>query len=200
MNKAEFLSALRTKLAGLPEIDIKKSLAYYSEMIDDRIEDGMTEEAAVNDLGSIDEIASQIFMDTPLPKVVKATAQKKKSRGISVWELILLILGFPLWGPLIFAAVAVIFSVYIVIWSIVISLYAVDFAIAVSGVGMIVGCAILTLTGHPLSGVLVLGAGLICAGIAILLFFAFNLVTKGIIVISKAIVRGIKSLFVKGGC
>ena len=200
MNKAEFLSALRTKLAGLPEVDIKKSLAYYSEMIDDRIEDGMTEEVAVNDMGTVDEIATQIFMEMPLPKVVKARAKKEKSRGISVWELILLILGFPVWGPLIIAAVAVIIAAYIVIWSIVISLYAVDFAIAVSGIGLILGCAFLTLTGHPLSGALVLGAGLICAGISILLFFVFNLVTKGIVVISKAIIRGIKSLFVRGGC
>ena len=77
MTKIEFILELKNKLSGLPQAEVDDRLLFYSEMIDDRIEDGMTEEAAVNDLGSIDEIASQIFMDTPLPKVVKATAQKE---------------------------------------------------------------------------------------------------------------------------
>ena len=43
MNKEQFLIELASALAGLPEEDIEKSLEFYSEMIDDRIENGMTE-------------------------------------------------------------------------------------------------------------------------------------------------------------
>ena len=44
MKKAEFLVSLRQKLISLPEDEAGKSAAFYSEMIDDRIEEGMTEE------------------------------------------------------------------------------------------------------------------------------------------------------------
>ena len=39
MNKEEFLNALRSALAGLPQEDIEERLAFYSESIDDRVED-----------------------------------------------------------------------------------------------------------------------------------------------------------------
>ena len=47
MNKAEFLDALCAHLSGLPQRDIDASQEYYSEIIDDRMEDGLSEEAAV---------------------------------------------------------------------------------------------------------------------------------------------------------
>ena len=48
MNKQEFLSQLRKGLAGLPQNDIEERLAFYGEMIDDRIEEGLSEEEAVS--------------------------------------------------------------------------------------------------------------------------------------------------------
>lgn len=47
MRKEEFLAALRTALGKLPEQEILASLDFYAEMIDDRMEDGATEEEAV---------------------------------------------------------------------------------------------------------------------------------------------------------
>ena len=44
MNKQEFLSALSDKLSVLSEEDKEKSIDYYSEMIDDRMEEGLSEE------------------------------------------------------------------------------------------------------------------------------------------------------------
>ena len=40
MTKTEFLEQLKNSLTGLSEEDIKKSVDYYEEMIDDRMEDG----------------------------------------------------------------------------------------------------------------------------------------------------------------
>lgn len=40
MNKQDFLGALRRGLLGLPEEDIENSVEFYSEMIDDRIDEG----------------------------------------------------------------------------------------------------------------------------------------------------------------
>ena len=41
MNKQAFLSALRKGLTGLPKDDIEHSIEFYSEMLDDRIEEGI---------------------------------------------------------------------------------------------------------------------------------------------------------------
>ena len=66
MNKPEFLEALEKRLSGLPLEDIEKSKEYYSEMIDDRVEEGLSEEEAVEALGDIESIVSEIFSTTPL--------------------------------------------------------------------------------------------------------------------------------------
>ena len=47
MRKQEFLTELRKGLSGLPQDDIEERLSFYSEMIDDQIEEGLAEEEAV---------------------------------------------------------------------------------------------------------------------------------------------------------
>ena len=49
MTKKEFLSSLRSKLQGLPPSDIDERISFYSEMIDDRMDEGKSEEEAVSD-------------------------------------------------------------------------------------------------------------------------------------------------------
>ncbi|MBQ3573350.1 MAG: DUF1700 domain-containing protein, partial [Clostridia bacterium] len=93
MNKEQFLFELRGRLAGLPLEDIERSLDFYREMIDDRIEDGMTEDEAVAAIGTPADAAAQIVMDMPLPKVVKATAKPK--RKLSGAEIALLCITAP---------------------------------------------------------------------------------------------------------
>ena len=56
MLKQEFLAQLRDALCGLPQRDIDERLTFYSEMIDDRMEEGLSEEEAVAAVGSVDEI------------------------------------------------------------------------------------------------------------------------------------------------
>lgn len=65
MNKEQFLQAVRRRLAGLPDKDVEGALAYYREMIEDRMEDGLSEEEAVAALGSAEDIAAQILMELP---------------------------------------------------------------------------------------------------------------------------------------
>ena len=47
MNKIEFMQKLKDGLAGLSPKDREEQLNFYSEMIDDRIEEGLSEEEAV---------------------------------------------------------------------------------------------------------------------------------------------------------
>ena len=197
MNKQQFLAAVGTQIQSLPQSDVEKSLDYYREMIDDRMEDGLSEEEAVAALGSPEEIAEQILLETPLPKLVKA--KLKPSRALKAWEIVLLVLGSPVWLPLLLAAGVVLLAVYIVLWAIIVSLYAVDLSFAAGAVCGVGGLFLLLYAGHPLQAVLFLGAGLVCAGLAILLFFAFNQITRWIIMLSKMPVRWIKARFIRKG-
>ena len=45
MNKAAFFAQLERELASLSPADRERSLGYFEEMIDDRIEEGLSEEA-----------------------------------------------------------------------------------------------------------------------------------------------------------
>lgn len=195
MNKAEFLAALRERLSGLPEEDFNKSIDYYTEMIDDRVEDGMSEEEAVACLGSMDEIITQILSEVSLPKLVKEKVKPK--RALAVWEIILIIISAPIWFPIVLSVVTTILSAYLSIWMMVLSLYLLDLSIAISGIAFI-GLAIAELLkgAFAVFGAL-LGFGLVALGVSILLLFTFNLITKGIIYVSKKVLLGIKSLFIR---
>ncbi len=197
MSKSEFLSVLRDRLSGLPQEDIERSIDYYSEIIDDCMEDGLSEEEAVQTIGSMEDVVSQILADTPLTKLV--TANVSPNRTFKVWEIIGLILGFPIWFPLLTAAVIVILAIYIVIWTVVVTLYAVDLSFAASGFAGILGSLMYITSGTAAQGAFLLGAGLVCGGIAVLMFFGFNQVSKGILFLSRKILLYIKTYFARRG-
>lgn len=197
MNKLDFILELREKLTGLPEEDIEKSLDYYCEMIDDRMEDGLSEEEAVAAVGDPAEIAAQILAEIPLGKLVKA--KLKPRRTLRVWEVILLVLGSPIWIPLLAAALAIILAIYVVIWSIVVSLYAVDLALAVSALACVPTGVIYAVGGNTAAGVFMLGGALIIAGLAIFMFLGCNQTAKGALWLGKMIFRGIRSCFIGKG-
>ena len=79
MTKNEFTAQIYSRLKGMPEEDLARSLDYYSEMIDDRIEEGVTEEDAILEIGSVDEIASAVVADIPLSKIAKERIKPKKT-------------------------------------------------------------------------------------------------------------------------
>ena len=195
MNKAEFTQQLTNSLAGLSQYDTSRSVDYYTEMIDDRVEDGMTEEDAVAALGSIDEIRSKILEEVPITKIVKEKMTPKRSFGAG--EIVLLVLGAPLWLPLLLAGIIVILAIYISFWSIIFSLYVADLSVFISGLAGLIVAVIKP--GEPLGALFYAGCGIALIGVAILLFFGFNQVTKGLLFISKMIILGIKKMFVGGG-
>ena len=195
MNKQEFLLALRGALSGRSEADIRSSLDYYAEIIDDQMEEGIPEADAVASLGSVVSVAEQILLDMPLPKLVKARVKPK--RRLRAWEIVLIAVGSPVWFPILLALAIVVLAVYIVLWSVVISLYAADLSLAAGALAGIAGCAVLAATGHIPSALLFVGAGLACAGLAIFGFFGCNATAKGVLWLGKLIWRGIKSCLIR---
>ena len=195
MNKQEFLTRLREGLAGLPREDADERLAFYDEMLSDRMEDGLSEEEAVAELGSVETIVQQIVADTPLPKLVKERI--RSNRRLQGWEIVLLVLGSPLWLALLIAAAAVVFAVYVVIWAVVASLWAVELALSFAVFTQVVGGIMGFCEGKLDLGLAVIGFGLFLAGLAILLFFACVALTKATAKLTKKIALGIKSLFLR---
>lgn len=195
MNKQEFLRTIAVKLYGLPQSDINKSIDYYEEMIDDRIEEGLSEEQAIADLGNIDDIVAQILMDTPLPKLVKSRVKPKSE--LKAWQIVLIILGSPLWFPLLLSVAIILLSVYTVLWSVVISLYAVNLSVAAVAVAALAVFGVYIFTGKYAQAIFILGAALVCAGIAILLFLLFGEITKAVILLTKIIFSSIKKSFIR---
>ena len=102
MDKQTFLTRLRNGLSGLPQEDVEERLTFYSEMIDDRMEEGCTEAEAVAEIGPVEEVLAQIVADIPLTKLVKKKMKPKHT--LKAWEIVLLVLGSPLWLSLLVSA------------------------------------------------------------------------------------------------
>ncbi|MBU4439672.1 MAG: DUF1700 domain-containing protein [Acetobacterium sp.] len=192
MNKTEFLLSLEQKLVALPQNEIEVTQGFYSEMIDDRMEDGMSEENAVAAIGDIDTIVQNTLLEMPLPTLMKAKIQPKA--GLKIWEIVLIVLGFPLWFPLLAAFFVIILSVYVSVWAVIISLYASVAAFVLSGVAGIL--SLLFAQSFP-AGLLMFGLSLICIGIGVLAFFGVTKLSIWLIGLTGRFLRWVKSLFIK---
>ena len=195
MRKDEFIAILRTKLSGLPKREVEERLAFYGEMIDDRIEEGILEEDAVNAVGNVDEVAAQIISDIPLVKCIKQKLTPKNKPG--GWTIALLILGFPVWFPLLISAFAVVFSSYVSLWAVVVSLWAVFVSLAATAVGGVLGGFVLLCCGYLATGLALIGAALVCAGLGALSFYACKATTKACAVCTKNTALFIKKLCIR---
>lgn len=198
MTKQEFLFALRQRLDGLPEDDVVRSIDYYTEMIEDRMEDGLDERSAVDAIGTVEEVAEQILSEIPMTKLVKKRVKSKEGR--SVLSLILIIVGSPIWASLLIVFAAVVFSLYVVIWSLVAVAWAVDASVAACGIAGIGIAGVYLFVGYPFAlSLFCIGAGLLCAGLAIYLFFAGKAATRGMVKLSRSMWLGMKRLVVGKG-
>lgn len=202
MNKSEFIAELKRRLSSLPQSDIEKYTDYYSEMIDDRIEDGLSEYEAVNDLGSIDSIISQILADAPGKQpaaVSSASAEPEKKKLSAGWIILIAVLTSPIWLPAISSALSAAFAIIIAVFSVIIALYAVDFALFVCGIVSLGASAVEIYRFNILSAAICFGLCLMLIGFSVLLFFGANWLAKQVIRFIRFIFRKINELFTKRG-
>lgn len=195
MNRQEFLDRLRAGLAGLPKDEAAERLNFYSEMIDDRMEDGLSEEEAVDAIGPADRIVEQIISEIPLQKLVKERV--RRSRRLSVLEIVLLVLGSPIWLSLLIAFAAIVFSVYVVIWAVIVSLWAVEISFIAGAVGCLLMGIMFIFMGESSRGLIMISSALVLAGLAVFLFLGCKAVTKGAVILTKKIALWTKSLFIR---
>ena len=126
MNRYDFKHQLARRLADLPEEELATTLSFFDEMIDDRLDEGMTEEQAVADLGDLDEIANRILAEmSPFERVKQ---KLKPKRPISGGQWVLIALTFPIWLPLIITVGAIGFALVLVMASLLFAFYVTVFA------------------------------------------------------------------------
>lgn len=194
MTKKEFIHELRNRLKGLPNNDIEDCISFYSEMIDDRIADGENEEQAVAAI-DIDDAVKEAAAKTPLLSLVKHNVKPKRS--LRAWEIILLILGFPLWFPLALVFLVLVFVLVLLIWILVIVTYSVE--VALLGGAVVSFASFIGYFGAGQFNLMPLGASIMAAGLALLFLILCVLATKLTAKLSKKIVVGIKMIFIGRG-
>ncbi len=196
MRKNEFLEKLRGELAGVPTEELEERLDFISEIIDDKVEEGMNEDDAVGEIGTVGETARRIMSEIPFATLIKEKAKRKKAK-ISFEKnktavIILLILGSPIWLSLLIALAAVVLSVVIVLCSLVITLYCIDVSFAASTLACGVLCGIYAASANAVGITVCVGCVLFFFGSTVLLFFASKAATEGVIKLIKNTVFNIK--------
>ena len=157
MKARRFLKELSRRLAPMPKAERERTVSFYQELIEDYMEEGMTEEQAVAKLGSTEQVANGV-LEEYYEKVSQATIKQGKKQKLPWAAILLVILSFPIWGSLAIALLAISFSFFVV-----------AAAFAVASISSVVGCFILLFTGHPIHALFYAACALVCAGLAILI-------------------------------
>ena len=99
---------------------------------------------------------------------------------------------------LLFAAAAVMLSLYVSLWAVIISLWAAFASVVATAVGSILaGLIQIVLMHHAPAGITLLAAAILCAGLSIFLFFGCKACSKGMLTLTKKVPVWIKCCFVK---
>lgn len=156
MNRKTFIRRLSRALRALPQKERETSIAYYEEMIDDRMEAGMSEEEAVEALGPVGEVAEMILENLP---------HDVQTARIGTLEVVLLALGSPIWLSLLIVAAALAFSAAVTIAALIVTLYAVLVGLALSAPLCLISAAWQLLEGSLSQALMGFGKGCLCGGL-----------------------------------
>lgn len=163
MNKQEFFKILRKKLYAFDVSEVDTIIGYYNEMIEDKKDTGMSEEEAIASLGEINKLVTQISADL----VVTRSDEQRKPLS-NIW-IILGICASPILLPIGIVFVAVTFTVFIVMISLLL-------AFSATGIGLLIGLVPMLIfmiqSGVDFGVILVQLGGIMCAsGVMILLVY-----------------------------
>lgn len=161
MTKLKFLKKLSYELGCLEKRAREKSLSYYSEIIDDRIESGLSEELAVLEMEDISVIALGIINDSSGSVVIKPkTTPLSIVRTIICFSLLVIIL--------------------VIICFVIISLLTGELFLFASG---LLGCVnfLIFLSANQARAFMILAIGLLYISSGLFLFFPSFLLSKWMI-------------------
>lgn len=190
MNKLEFLKELAFYLQKMNNSEKNKFIIYYDEMISDYVENGVTEEEAVKKIGTPMKIAEELLDDYDSVKL------NLPSTGSRALNIILTIIGFPLWGSMLLMVILLVFSIYVLIWCVPFVTGAGCAGFFASAIIGIVG-APFVITKSVSVGIMQLGTGIASIGISVLLGIVTIDLSKKFINITKKFNVKLAALFKK---
>lgn len=196
MNKQDFIKKLNDKLSDLPKKEVEEHINFYIEMIDDRIEDGMEEKEAIKDIGGVDEVYRQIVDAIPLRTIAKAKLKKKRRRTMKAWTIVLLVIGFPVWGSILLALLMAWAAVYVCLWLVAICVWVVFAALVLGSFGGFIASLITLITGKFTYAAYIFGASLVAVGLSIIFFYLGKLAFKGMFKLTKLTIKGLKNMLI----
>lgn len=167
MNKKQFCTFLENELRlYLSSKEVYKTLNFFKEMIDDRVDEGLSEEEAVSQLGNIDDIVGQILDEHNITKRQKKLVWRFiPQKTPSASNIIIVILLFPIWIT-IFSLVA---SFFIAFMSLIFSLVVSVIAFFVGGIALILIALFYLIYEKNIAYYLdILGFGFIITGIGLI--------------------------------
>lgn len=153
-------------------------------MIDDRVEEGVSEKEAIQAIGDPVQIAEEIRMELG--------EKKKDRRPLSTGAKILIAVGSPIWLSLLIAAsavvfslvislAAVVFSVFVCMFAALICVFAAVFALGVSALACLIAGIACAFEGMFIQLLLWTGVSFVCAGLCIALALLCVPAGKGIL-------------------
>lgn len=203
MNRQQFIDALTSRLAYLPLAETEKFIDFYIEAIDDRIEDGMSEEAAVAAMGDIESVAHAIESEIPLSTIVKQRVKSSRERarsesagGHSAWWIVLAVIGSPIWLTIACVLGAAVVAVFSVTAALIAAVFAVLVALAVTAAAMLAYSVTRIFTAGLSAALMCLGLSLLLAGAAVALLWPCVMLAKLMVKLPPRIWRWLKGLFI----
>lgn len=186
MRKQEFLDELAHNLSRLPFEERSRWLKFYEEIIDDGLEDGLTEDEIIASFGNPLVVASRIWNESgpTLPAEEKSpvkpirTLKVAKPRRGSLGKKITYWTTSVIWIPLAIAALSIVLAVWISTAAIIASLWVITAALSLSIPLSIVFFIFMISTGSLPSILFNLGTLFAAIGLAILSFYASYALTR----------------------
>lgn len=162
MNKEVFFMVIREKLSKFNKNEVDKIIDYYNELIEEKKENGLSEEDAIESFGDIRKIINTVTTD-----LIIENSNNDKSNTFRNFYIILGICASPILLPIGIALFAVVFSLFVVFVSVYFALIVSAFAVILAIIPLIIE---LQSQGLDISTVLlIIGAFLTSSGILILL-------------------------------
>ena len=126
MDKKQFCTFLENELRlYLSSKEVYKTLNFFKEIIDDRVDEGLSEEEAVSQLGNIDDIVGQILDEHNIKKRQKKLVWRFiPQKTPSASNIIIIILLFPIWITIFFLVASFFIAFVSLIFSLVVSVIA----------------------------------------------------------------------------
>ena len=134
MTRNEWIAELRGLLErrGVPASEVADALEYYAEAIDDRVEQGFSEQQALKEIGSPAQACDAVAETVPVAKRAVAAATATRERKALVGVLLLVSAVF--WVPLAFGLLGAAAGVYATIWAAVLVVW--------TGIGSLLACGL----------------------------------------------------------